>query len=140
MKSHKKFGADRSTRGFSLVEMLVVIAVVGVVSAIAVTSMNGIQPDARLQAAKQNAKVIVTTYQAATAAGAYSAPNGFGGLTSKTDLLNKLQAGVNGAGVFAAEVFAISDLDPNTQADAEAFLRYDAQLDSLLFDPNGVLP
>ncbi len=56
--------------GFSLVEMLVVIAVIGVITAIAVPAISGIIAEAKIAKNERNAQSAVSVYSAAVAAGA----------------------------------------------------------------------
>lgn len=56
-------------QGFSLIEMLVVIAVIGVIAAIAIPSISGINDAAAKSKDQRNAQNIVSVYQAGVAAG-----------------------------------------------------------------------
>lgn len=56
-------------KGFSLVELLVVIAVIGVIAAIAIPAMSGIFGKADATKTNRNAQAIVSQYNAARAAG-----------------------------------------------------------------------
>ncbi len=78
--------------GFSLVEMLVVIAVIGVIAAIAVPTIGNITGAANTGKAKRNAQNLASVYASAIAAGS----TGFTGDVSKTDIADSLIAGVTG--------------------------------------------
>ena len=65
MKNLKK----NMKKGFSLVELLVVIAVIGVIAAIAIPAMSGIFGKADSAKEKRNAQNLVSTFNAARAAG-----------------------------------------------------------------------
>ena len=56
-------------KGFSLVELLVVIAVIGVIAAIAIPAMSGIFGQADTQKLNRNAQNVVASFNAARAAG-----------------------------------------------------------------------
>src|SRR6201985_2388474 len=60
---------NTAAKGFSLVEMLVVIAVIGVIAAIAIPSIGSINDNAKTATAQRNAQSIVSMYQAGSAAG-----------------------------------------------------------------------
>lgn len=61
----RKIGAA----GFSLVEMLVVIAVIGVIAAIAIPNIGSINDSAKTSTAQRNAQTLASTVGAAIAAG-----------------------------------------------------------------------
>jgi type IV pilus assembly protein PilA len=82
-KRHHRLGA-RLRAGFSLVELLIVIAVIGVIAAIAIPSISGITDSANTAKAQRNAQNIVSTYNAALAAGATAATDGTAAVTAVT--------------------------------------------------------
>ena len=57
-------------KGFSLVEMLVVIAVIGIIAAIAIPNIGNINAAAKTAAQQRNAQSIASVYAAGAAAGA----------------------------------------------------------------------
>ncbi len=61
-------------KGFSLVELLVVIAVIAIIAAIAIPNIAGITQAANTAKQQRNAQNIVSTYNAAIAAGLTNTP------------------------------------------------------------------
>ncbi|MEM9479656.1 MAG: prepilin-type N-terminal cleavage/methylation domain-containing protein [Verrucomicrobiota bacterium] len=116
--------------GFSLVEMLVVIAVIGIIAAIAVPMIGNITGKAEENATRRNAQNIASVYSAAVAAG-YS---GASDLATAVDSVTTGN-GVQGTGSFAGTYFFV----PNVPADDtttfktanNAFLEWNATADVL---------
>ena len=107
--------------GFSLVEMLVVIAVIGIIAAIAVPTIGSITSQANTNKAKRNAQNLASVYSSAVAAGA-----SFTG-TNATQLANQLVAGVTGADSFATTTFQVPNLAATEITNATAYLEYIAK-------------
>lgn len=89
--------------GFSLVELLVAIAVIGVLAALAIPAMSGIFNRGRESAINQNAQNLATMFSAARAAGA-TFPS-----YDKDTVIDTLTgpAGVQGSGTMANVVFRL---------------------------------
>jgi prepilin-type N-terminal cleavage/methylation domain-containing protein len=91
-------------KGFSLVELLVVIAVIGVIAAIAIPAMSGIFGRADSAKTARNAQNIVSTFNAARAAGNTTSfadrDAAISALTSGT--------GITGSGTFNTSKFFVS--------------------------------
>ncbi len=101
-------------KGFSLVEMLVVIAVIGVIAAIAIPSIGSINASAKVAVAERNAQSIMSVYQSGLAAGAtWSAVNA---ITDPASLITAVVAGTTGTGAFASTTFAVPGMSANDQA------------------------
>ena len=60
---------NQKRRGFSLVEMLVVISVIGIIAAIGVPAIGNITDKADTEGAKRNAQSIASLYNSARAVG-----------------------------------------------------------------------
>lgn len=108
MKKFTSVQTIQSRAGFSLVEMLVVIAVIGLIAAIAIPNVGNINAAARLTAATRNAQTIATTVNAAIAAG-WDASS----VTSLDDVLTQIQDGsvTPATGVFRGRVFTTGTLE-----------------------------
>jgi type IV pilus assembly protein PilA len=88
-------------KGFSLVELLVVIAVIGVIAAIAIPAMTNVFGSSRTAKARRNAQNIASAYAAAMAAGGTAA-------TDEDTAYTAVLAGINGAGQFSTSVFKVN--------------------------------
>ena len=64
MLRKKNFVTKFHIKGFTLVELLVVVAIIGILAAVGVTAYNGYTKSARLNAAKSNLKTISRWLQA----------------------------------------------------------------------------
>ena len=102
-------------KGFSLVELLVVIAVIGVIAAIAIPAMTGIFGNSRQAKAKRNAQNLASVYASAVAAGS---------TITATDVPTAMAAivtGTTGQGAFASSNFRVQ-LDIDEQGAADDYL------------------
>lgn len=120
-------------RAFSLVELLIVIAVIGVIASIAIPAMSGLYGKSDAAKIKRNAQEIASTFASAKAAGNSSSfANKAEAIASVTEA-----PGLTGKGVFATSNFS----SPMSGGDAEAaemYLRYDAAAGVLEYIPDGV--
>lgn len=116
-------------QGFSLIEMLVVIAVIGVIAAIAIPSISGINDAAAKSKDQRNAQNIVSVYQAGVAAGIdWKA-------TSEADLVTKVVTGqkVTG-GAFDGKFFQVPGVTGTDATSAANYIKYDS--DNKVFSYN----
>ncbi len=102
--------------GFSLVEMLVVIAIIGIIAAIAIPNIGNLNESARDAAAKRNAQSVASVLNAAVAAGA-----DLGILTDGQSIVDLAEAGVQPAdGAFKGKNFTSGAIDDDEEAKAAA--------------------
>lgn len=101
MKNVKLNLKKAAKAGFSLVEMLVVIAIIGIIAAIAIPNIGSINDAATASAVDRNAQNAASVWNAAVAAGYAPAA----GVTVDDALLALEGDNVKGAGPFANNVF-----------------------------------
>ncbi len=109
------------SKGFSLVEMLVVIAVIGVIAAIAIPSIGSINASAQTATAERNAQSIMSVYQSGLAAGA-----SWGTISTSSDLIKAVVKGASGSGAFASTTFQVPGMSSTDQTAAQAYISQDA--------------
>ncbi len=118
-------------RGFSLVEMLVVIAVIGIIAAIAVPSIGAISGQANTAKAKRNAQTIASLYNASRGVGAAYAS------TDTSNIIDELVVGKSGPELAGTE-FKISSMSDEEKTAAMAYVSYDAAADLMSYSAQGV--
>lgn len=111
-----RWSAGHVHRGFSLVELLVVISVIAIIVAIALPSMLNIGKEANYQKDRRNAQTISSVASAAKAAGARTN-------LSDTNAVSILQPPGVVAVINGSELpFSVSPLSPGEQEAATTFL------------------
>ena len=122
---------DRAA-GFSLVEMLVVIAVIGIIAAIAVPSIGAISNQANTNKAKRNAQTIASIYNASRSVGAEYASS------ELNDIIDEMVAGKEGPELAGTE-FRISSLSDDEKMAAMQYVGYNAASDLMAYSSEGGL-
>jgi type IV pilus assembly protein PilA len=102
----------KANQGFSLVEMLVVIAVIGVIAAIAIPSIGSINASAKTAVAERNAQSVMSVYQSGLAAGATWTP-----VTDAASLITAVVKGTLGTGAFSSTNFQVPGMSAGDQSD-----------------------
>lgn len=114
-----------SKRGFSLVEMLVAVAVIAILSTLAIPALAGILRQGESVKTTRNAQLIATTYASARAAGA---------VFTSTDLRGKifeLFDGKRGGGKMEPLFFSVTRMKAAELDSVVGHLRYNATFDSI---------
>ena len=127
LKINERSGVGFARAGFTLVELLVTIAILVVISSISLGVMAGINRNAEDTKDKRNAQTVAALYASARAAGAtfISPPNDLPGR------INELIAGRYGGGNLASSLFQLSPMAPQELAAVVQRLELDGQSDVL---------
>lgn len=118
----KKVNLNSSLKaGFSLVEMLVVIAIIGIIAAIAIPNIGNINDSAKQATAQRNAQSVASVMNAAIAAGYEPA------WSTIDDVLTSAQGDTvkPTSGPFNGKVFTVGDIDDEEEAAVKTYLEWD---------------
>lgn len=115
-------------RGFSLLEVLVVIVVIGAITAIAVPVLMNVKEEARTNATRRTAQIVSSTAANAQMAGNSSIAEA----ATKEDAIATLSSGVFGGGVFDNVKYRVA-LSPSEETEVANYLEF--VNGALLFNP-----
>lgn len=121
-------------KAVSLVEMLVVIAVTGIIAAIAVPDIGRINDSAKEATARRNAQNVASVFASAQAAGLNFAQAS----TTPADIVTAVVTGakVTEKGPFENTWFGVPGLTADDQTAALTYLTYDTNSAQLLYNGN----
>jgi type II secretory pathway pseudopilin PulG len=114
--------ATSGSRGLSLTELLLIVAVIGVISAVAIPTVSRIRDSAKVAAATQNAKNVAQMSEALAALGvAHVIPDSMGGAEATARLLR--EGVIVPEGPMAGERFILAGMREGEIEETAEYLR-----------------
>ena len=111
----------RSHRGHTLVEILAVVALLGLITALVLPNISHVNTVARESAARRNAQVVSSTFAGAKSAGV----NLWGPTTTPNQIMADLRRGVSPPdGLFKDKIFIVSSLPEESSQEYNEMMGY----------------
>lgn len=130
--------SQRHRRGFSLVELLIVVAVIGIIAAMAVLTATNTNKNARVTAAQAQAQRIASVFAAGMGTGA----PGFGTASGVPSAMNAVGNGSFGSGANREAWFQLpgitASMDDGNPTDEQAKHYLAWENNTLVYSPEGV--
>jgi prepilin-type N-terminal cleavage/methylation domain-containing protein len=117
MKLNSKSLRRSAKAGFSLVELLIVIAIIGIMASIAIPLIGKLSDNTKVARAKRNAQNIASVFNSAYTSGAYDSATL---PTTVGTVIADLDAGKEGSGSFVGTTFKVPGIQAIEDAETKS--------------------